>query len=102
VREIGRAAQHVVDHEVAYARAASAKASGVLVFKGAVSALVDASRAADLLVVGSRGRGAVAARVLGSVSQGCVRHARCPVVVVPGGERDDSSDEDQVSVVLAR
>jgi nucleotide-binding universal stress UspA family protein len=102
VREIGRAAQDVVDHEVAFARAASADASGVLVFKGPVSALVDAAGAADLLVVGSRGRGAVAASVLGSVSQGCVRHARCPIVVVPGSERDDSSDEKPLAVALDR
>jgi nucleotide-binding universal stress UspA family protein len=36
----------------------------------------------DLLVVGSRGRGAVELLFLGSVSDHCVRHAPCPVVVV--------------------
>ncbi|MCZ2849765.1 universal stress protein [Modestobacter sp. VKM Ac-2978] len=44
--------------------------------------LVDASAAADLLVVGSRGRGAVRSALLGSVALHCVTHARCPVVVV--------------------
>jgi len=38
---------------------------------------------AQLLVVGSRGHGAFAGMVLGSVSQHCVQHMSCPVVVIP-------------------
>jgi nucleotide-binding universal stress UspA family protein len=45
--------------------------------------LLDAARDADLLVVGSRGRGGFKALLLGSVSQQCAHHAACPIVIVP-------------------
>jgi nucleotide-binding universal stress UspA family protein len=48
------------------------------------SVLVEESADADLLVVGSRGHGTFAEALLGSVSQHCSHHARCPVVIVRG------------------
>jgi nucleotide-binding universal stress UspA family protein len=61
--------------------------SGVEVAVDAVSgdparALLDAAEGADLLVVGSRGRGGFRGLVLGSTSQKVAHHAPCPVVIV--------------------
>jgi nucleotide-binding universal stress UspA family protein len=47
--------------------------------------LIDAAKDADLLVVGSHGRGSFLRALLGSVSHSCVQHATCPVVVVREG-----------------
>jgi nucleotide-binding universal stress UspA family protein len=59
------------------------------VVEGAPSrALVDESRDADMLVVGSRGHGGFAGLLLGSVSQQVSHHAACPVVIVRGKAKD--------------
>lgn len=48
----------------------------------AKAALIEASKKADLLVVGRRGRGGFRGMHLGSVSSSSIAHAKCPVMVV--------------------
>jgi nucleotide-binding universal stress UspA family protein len=62
----------------------AAGVDAAVVRRPAGSALLAASRGARLVVVGSRHRGELAGRVLGSVGQTLIRHAASPVVVVGG------------------
>ncbi|HUC58830.1 MAG TPA: universal stress protein [Streptosporangiaceae bacterium] len=51
--------------------------------------LLDAAAGSDLLVVGSRGHGTFTDALIGSVSQHCAHHAKCPVVIVRGHHDPD-------------
>jgi len=73
----GLVRQHGPAVEVEYAGFHGSPASG----------LIEASAEADLLVVGARGLGGFKGLALGSVSDQCVRHSRCPVVII----RDEHS-----------
>jgi len=60
--------------------------NGEMQFAAPGPTLVDRSEDAELIVVGTDGRGALTRGLLGSISSGLVRHARCPVVVIRDGE----------------
>ena len=76
-KAIDEAAGHVADI------APGVSFKGILHDGPASKVLVEASRGADLLVVGSSGRGRFSGLHFGSVSQQCAPHVHCPIVIVP-------------------
>src|SRR6185503_16412077 len=64
------------------------------------------SKTADLIVIGSHGHGEFAGMLLGSVSQHCITHCHCPVVVIRGTGRrarpDDEADSSSPSSSASR
>jgi nucleotide-binding universal stress UspA family protein len=84
----GEFAATVLSTSVREASAHSAvKVNPVVKHGNAAQVLLDGSAGADLLVLGSRGHGGFAGALLGSVSQHCVHHASCPVVIIRGTSR---------------
>ncbi|HVM53995.1 MAG TPA: universal stress protein [Acidimicrobiales bacterium] len=81
--EFETAAQAVLDETVASLGDVPVVISTVARCGTPSSVLVEAAKGADLLVVGSRGRGGFTGLLLGSVSQQVSHHAPCPVVIVP-------------------
>ena len=59
-----------------------AAVEAVAVAGAAAEVLVEQAQGATLLLVGSRGHGAVASLLLGSVSSALAHHAPCPLMIV--------------------
>jgi nucleotide-binding universal stress UspA family protein len=77
-------AEHALIDAVAAVRAANPDVDlRTVEIEGAAGpSLVDYAAEAELLVIGSRGHGFVAGLLLSSVSEYCVSHAHCPVLVL--------------------
>jgi nucleotide-binding universal stress UspA family protein len=74
----------VVDESLAQAHALepSIVSKGEIRYGPAGSVLVEVSQGADLLVIGTCGRGQLASLLLGSVSEHCVHHAASDITIV--------------------
>ena len=82
---LGEAGRELLGDGVARARQLMTQPSevaGLLALGSPAAELVNASKDADLVVTGSRGRGPFAAGLLGSVAYAVTAHAACPAVVV--------------------
>jgi nucleotide-binding universal stress UspA family protein len=77
-------ARRVLDEAVAKVRSThpGVRVRSTIIRGHPAPALIEASRGADLLVLGSRGHGEFVGMLLGSVSEHCVAHAHCPVLVI--------------------
>jgi nucleotide-binding universal stress UspA family protein len=82
----------VLKAAVARAKERRDRVEGILEVGDAAGVLVERSKRAGLMVVGTRGRGGFAERLLGTVSTALPVHAHCPTVVVPSGGRGEAKD----------
>ena len=71
-----------------------------VVYAGVVPTLVDASRDAQMIVVGNRGFDTFGRHLLGSVSSGLLHHAHCPVAVVHDPESAEHAIRDDAPVLV--
>lgn len=91
-------AQRFIDDAVTVAESSAGehgllKVTAETMVGSTVPTLVDLSREAAMIVVGSRGHGWLRRSLMGSVSSNLVRHAHCPVAVIHDREPSTQSDD---------
>ncbi len=78
------AGHQLLDDTIAAVNTKDAPAVAKILVRGSAAPMIlDIAKGADMVVVGSRGRGGFAGLLLGSVSQQVAQHAPCPAVIVP-------------------
>lgn len=80
---IRESAQAVLDHSLSHLEGMSVDVHPRIEAGDAAGVLLDLSEEAELMVLGSRGRGGFVGRLLGSVSSALPAHAKCPTAVIP-------------------
>ncbi|SMY11646.1 universal stress protein [Brevibacterium jeotgali] len=75
----------VLKEAAAEVKAADVPVEAIIEIGDAAGVLVEESKQASLTVVGSRGKGGFAGRLLGTVSSALPAHSACPTIVVPVG-----------------
>lgn len=85
---IRASAQTVVDEALTHLAKLGYQAEGRVEPGDPTAVLVQLSQQADLIVVGTRGTGGFADRLLGATSSALAAYSRCPVVVVPARSAD--------------
>ena len=92
-RELSDADREPLERAAAAAEASGVHATTTLLVGDPVDEIVAYADSidADAIVVGSRGHGALANAILGSFSQGVLREARRPVLVVPAADNPQRS-----------
>ena len=93
-------AQAVVADAVAHVADAGVPVSSHVTVGDAAAVLIDESARVTMAVVGTRGGGGFAERLLGTVSSALPAHAKCPTVVVPTRRRAKGAAPDEEPLVV--
>jgi nucleotide-binding universal stress UspA family protein len=80
---LARGVEEMLEHAAEQIRGVAVPLRATLETGDPSGALLELSRTAELLVLGSRGRGGLLGRLLGTVSTAVPAHAKCPTGVVP-------------------